>query len=290
MKRLRRKEPFGKAGLTVAVLALVLAMVGGAYAASNSGGGKATASAKAKRGPRGPKGATGPAGPAGPAGTNGTNGKDGAPGTNGKDGTNGADGKSVIAATENPGANCTEGGSSFEVEGSGTKHYACNGEEGAPGAPGAIHPGETLPSEATETGSWTFSAPATPQCSGTGCSEITLSQSAFLLAPISFPIPLAGALDGAHVHYVEAGGSAPECPGTNAQPKAQKGNLCVYQTFALGVPKTGELANAEVFPASGGPALVGGGPGASRSGAALFLSKEEGGEPLGWGTWAVTAP
>jgi hypothetical protein len=47
-KRLR--EPSGKAGLTVAVIALVFAMFGGAYAASNSGedskaSGKATATA-----------------------------------------------------------------------------------------------------------------------------------------------------------------------------------------------------------------------------------------------------
>src|SRR5260221_553574 len=59
---------FGIPGV-ISVIALVFAMLGGAYAASsNSGGGKASASAKAKKGPRGPKGATGPAGPAGPPG------------------------------------------------------------------------------------------------------------------------------------------------------------------------------------------------------------------------------
>src|SRR5258706_13999527 len=59
---------FGIPGV-ISVIALVFAMLGGAYAASNnSGGGKASASAKAKKGPRGPKGATGPAGPAGPSG------------------------------------------------------------------------------------------------------------------------------------------------------------------------------------------------------------------------------
>ena len=71
MKRLRHpiraiREPFGKAGLIVGIVALVFAMLGGAYAATNNGGGKATASAKGKPGPAGKPGKTGPAGPAGP--------------------------------------------------------------------------------------------------------------------------------------------------------------------------------------------------------------------------------
>src|ERR1700704_3299328 len=73
---------FGIPGV-ISVIALVFAMLGGAYAASNSGGGKATASAKAKRGPRGPKGATGPAGPTGPAGATGPSGARGATGAAG---------------------------------------------------------------------------------------------------------------------------------------------------------------------------------------------------------------
>ena len=66
------RNRFGIPGV-ISVIALVFAMFGGAYAASNSsGGGKATASAKAKQGPRGKTGKTGPAGPAGPAGPVGT--------------------------------------------------------------------------------------------------------------------------------------------------------------------------------------------------------------------------
>ncbi len=83
-------DQFGTAGLVLSIVAIVLALGGGAYAASHS----ATASkAKAgkpgprgKTGPQGAPGATGPAGPAGPAGTNGTNGKDGTNGTNGTTG------------------------------------------------------------------------------------------------------------------------------------------------------------------------------------------------------------
>ena len=78
------RNRFGIPGV-ISVIALVFAMFGGAYAASNSsGGGKATASAKAKKGPKGPKGATGPAGPAGaagPAGPAGPKGDAGATGT-----------------------------------------------------------------------------------------------------------------------------------------------------------------------------------------------------------------
>ena len=83
---------FGIPGV-ISVIALVFAMFGGAYAASNSsGGGKATASAKAKKGPRGPKGPKGDTGPAGPQGPAGAKGDTGAPGANGKDGTNGTNG------------------------------------------------------------------------------------------------------------------------------------------------------------------------------------------------------
>jgi hypothetical protein len=48
MLRRRLKEPFGKAGLTVAMLALVVAMAGGAYAATGGGNGKAATASKAK--------------------------------------------------------------------------------------------------------------------------------------------------------------------------------------------------------------------------------------------------
>lgn len=181
---------FGIPG-AIAVCALVFALLGGAYAASDSSGGKAAAFAKSKRGQRGPRGVTGPAGPAGLAGSQGaagTNGKDGVNGVNGQDGAAGTPGapgvpgKSVLASGELPGANCENGGARFEVEGSGIKHYACNGKDGANGATGATGatgapwpvPG-TLPSGATETGMYLLSK---------GVS-----------AAISFPIPLAAPIE-----------------------------------------------------------------------------------------------
>jgi hypothetical protein len=72
-----RREPFGKAGMILAVCALVLACTGGAFAAGRLSGpekkevGKIAAKVAKKnagQGARGPKGATGPAGPAGAAG------------------------------------------------------------------------------------------------------------------------------------------------------------------------------------------------------------------------------
>src|SRR5665811_1077143 len=115
----RLKEPFGKAGLIVAVVALVFAMLGGAYAANGSG--DATASAKnrggnvgnlikreaqkfSKRfsqrfsrrfavpGPVGPRGFPGFPGPEGPKGDDGDDGDKGDTGT-GKEGKEGKEGK-----------------------------------------------------------------------------------------------------------------------------------------------------------------------------------------------------
>jgi hypothetical protein len=92
---IRRHLRLSPAG-AIAVIALVFAMAGGAFAANNGGHG-ATASAKAKRGPKGPKGATGPAGAQGPAGPAGPAGAAGKNGTNGEDGENGAKGATGAA-------------------------------------------------------------------------------------------------------------------------------------------------------------------------------------------------
>ncbi len=120
-KRLR--EPFGKAGLTVAILALVFAMVGGAWAAAglNSKQKKEVKSiAKSFQG-------TGPAGAAGPAGAKGDNGSNGSNGAKGDKGDTGATGKQGI-----------------------------QGKEGSPWTAGG-----TLPSGKTETGTWTTSVVTT---------------------------------------------------------------------------------------------------------------------------------
>jgi Collagen triple helix repeat (20 copies) len=218
---------FGIPGV-ISVIALVFAMFGGAYAASNSsGGGKATASAKAKKGPRGPKGATGPAGPAGaqgpagPAGAKGDAGAAGSNGTNGSPGAPGAAGKSVISAefegtNEPAGEPCEEkGGSSFEVQGSGVKTYACNGAEGEGGGGSGGLP-ETLPAGSVETGAWAAEA----------------SESAnveFVSTALSFNIPLAEVPQAMYIPPPPTVNPDPvHCPGTAVNPQAASGWLCVY--------------------------------------------------------------
>jgi hypothetical protein len=231
MSRLRRpiraiREPFGTAGLVVAIVALVAALGGGAYAATNDSGGKATASAKGKQGPRGKTGKTGPAGPAGPAGLAGPKGDAGAAGSAG---AAGAPGTSVKNEAEPKGANCKEGGT--KLVGSATT-FACNGEKGAPGAPG--EPGEpwavgnTLPSEAMETGVWRFVSHNKVVEDGEG--KVSEVAEANQYVPISFPIPLAAA-DAEGITVKSLGTTSPpdpNCPGTAEEPKAEPGFLCVY--------------------------------------------------------------
>ena len=265
------RNRFGIPGV-ISVIALVFAMFGGAYAASNSsGGGKATASAKAKKGPKGPKGATGPAGPAGPQGPVGANGKDGSNGANGSNGAAGgagATGKSVETATLNPGqGGCVEGGASVQVAGEpATKKSVCNGEPGvpgnagAPGAPGSPWTaGGTLPVGSTETGFWSFSGPKGEYEAGYG-----------VISPLSFTVPLATPpVEGVYVPFNE---SNPHCPGSLENPKAASGYLCVYQGGNSGI------SEPLVIP-----------QGVSGAGISFFGVEEAKTQPpFAYGSWAVT--
>ncbi len=273
---------FGIPGV-ISVMALVFAMFGGAYAASNSsGGGKATASAKAKKGPKGPKGAKGDTGPAGPAGPAGAAGRDGANGIDGVDGQDGQDGQSVTN-TEFTGAqgSCTEGGT--KLVGTSTT-YACNGEQGSPWTAGG-----TLPSGQTETGSWAVGTTPSTTCSLPDCT-VTAGPSNFaaaLYSPISFNIPLAASLDPPHAHFLKEGfptgdTTAEEkenCPGSAEEPKAKAGHLCVYTASEAGSGFGTILPN-------GSP---GGTNGASPSGAVIALINWGEGTRR-FGSWAVTAP
>jgi hypothetical protein len=274
------RNRFGIPGV-ISVIALVFAMFGGAYAASNSSGGeKATTSAKAKKGPRGPKGATGPAGPAGaqgPAGPAGAKGDTGAPGTNGTNGTPGAPGAPGTSVTNTALAkgnvNCPEGGAEFKV-GAGTPTRACNGTTGFT---------ETLPPGKTETGAWT----------------VTASSTAFMQAgtAISFPIPLAQAgEEGSAFRFTQEQTEDEEfgtsgCSGTVANPTAPPGKLCVYTAFE------GAVINLTVLKAVSSPdnqvKKAYGVSGALLFVALLEPTTEEPFEPgyiEAWGSWAVTAP
>jgi hypothetical protein len=274
---------FGIPGV-ISVIALVFAMFGGAYAASNSsGGGKATASAKAKKGPRGPKGATGPAGPQGPAGAAGAKGDAGSNGSNGSNGSPGASGKSVLASAAAVPAECPTGttGTKFEVEGSGVSSHVCSGKNGTNGQTGFT---ETLPEKMTETGLW-----------GSG-SQTPVGRHTF---QISFPIPLAQAPADSDIVLVEpTENSKPGCPGRGGEalqpgkeieptiPEADPGKLCIYldkmeETSPVSVGtsvKTPVYENGEWYAESG----------ASPTGALLEVVCTASCQTFG--TWAVTAP
>jgi hypothetical protein len=266
---------FGIPGV-ISVIALVFAMLGGAYAANNSsGGGKATASAKAKKGPRGPKGATGPAGPAGPQGPAGPAGAKGDTGSAGSNGSPGAAGESVkgepIAANgvcgKKTGVKYTLGATSTNV---------CSGENGKDGETGFT---ETLPEEKTETGVW-----------GTGA-QTPAGRHTF---QISFPIPLIEAPNPVIVPPNKE--SEPGCPGRGGgtfqdgyrptTPQAEPGNLCVYVTALFEatvepIPFATPQYNAEFeefLPE----------PGTSPAGTLFRVNC--GGSCYAMGSWAVTAP
>jgi len=255
---------FGIPGV-ISVIALVFAMLGGAYAASDDGGdGKATASAKkAKKGPRGPRGPRGPQGAQGPKGDTGAA---GAPGLQGLKGATGATGPA-----------------------------GADGSDGETGATGATGPtgdpwtaGGTLPVGATQTGTWAFGR--IPE----GITEARV--------PISFSIPLAADLPPANVHYMNQIGEEPpkelkaegefivevtpaNCSGTAAAPTADSGHLCVYT-------RVGGLTNATIYGNESGRILKAGtagaaGFGASTAGAYLNVLITGAGA-RGVGTWAVT--
>jgi hypothetical protein len=200
----------------IAVVALVFAMSGGAFAAGRllitSTKQISPKVLKSLKGAAGAKGATGAAGATGATGATGPAGAAGA-------GTAGAAGKEGPAGKE-----------------------GAPGKEGKPGAEGQPWvPDNTLPSGAEETGVW-------------GMTKLTANPGlGGLKIPISFTIPLATPLDGTHVHLIEEGETGPAhegCGGgTGEEPTAEAGNLCIYITaqneavkssFIVANPVTGE--------------------------------------------------
>lgn len=267
------KNRLGIPGI-VSVIALVFAMTGGAWATQDYLGGATSSAEKQNKagkrgppGPKGPRGKQGAAGPAGPAGLQGPVGPAGPKGDKGDKGDPGDDGTSVTSSAEATGTgNCEGRGGSKFVAGP-TTTFACNGKEGSPWTAGG-----TLPQGKTEQGAWS-----------------ALHQGESLL-PVSFTIPLAAPLDQDHVLALAEGyngedGIGPEhekCPGKASNPKAKAGFLCVY---IGGVPTDAGIA--AILPPSQPGLLFEIPPGASRSGAMLFVLG-----PAGYvrGTWAVTAP
>jgi hypothetical protein len=290
VKRLRHpiraiREPFGTAGLIIAVVALVAALGGSAIAASGALTGKQKKEVEkiAKKF-------------AGKPGTNGTNGSNGSPGAAGKDGaagTNGTNGTNGTGVTTSSftgsktvgSVHCEEGG--VAVKSVSPETAVCNGTNGSSGG--------TLPPGQTETGTW--SAFVEEQLgSGTG--------------PISFPVPLELGLDGGHVVYLNheetaKGGSERTrevevsagvkkqvgelCAGAAATPEAAPGFLCVYTVESFGEEPVPSPYGPIINPAKAIGGVVSA-EGASTSGALVFLTPPAGNAAMVYGIWAVTAP
>ena len=281
----RLREPFGKAGLIVAVVALVFAMLGGAYAATSSkrhhkkaGGAVVLAKKFSKKYSKAYSKAfskqfavAGPAGPQGPKGDNGSGGSQGPKGDKGDTGTQGdpgADGKTVLSGTAAPGAAVGTDGD-FYIRTTTSDLYGPKGcttagswggcgptsLKGAQGDPWTA--GGTLPANATETGILTVITASTGVGQGA----------------ISFPIPLAAALDASHVLQSGDTGFSTHCSGSASAPSADAGYLCVYDISGdflfIADPTVGFTEN-----------------GAATSGAvAVELGNEN---DIAFATWAVT--
>lgn len=229
-------------------LALVLAMSGGALAASHY-----IITSKKQIKPSVLRSLQGASGQKGAQGTAGKNGANGAPGAQGERGPQGEPGKN-----------------------------------GTPGSPWTA--GGTLPAGATETGTWLVSEVAEN-------SEFE-GLKGFMLAAISFPVPLEAALSNseecsekhdclAAVVTVkeQTEHTAPSaCKGTAASPTATPGHLCVYVNSLSTESLTEEQIHTGVLSPAG--EFV---EGTGTTGAIIGFSGPQNAEVLhGEGTWAVT--
>jgi hypothetical protein len=264
-------DRLGTAGFVVAIVALVAALGGTAFAMTGLNSKQKKQVTKIAEKFAGKDGAQGPAGPAGPAGAPGAKGDAGAPGSAGANGATGATGPTGATGVTGPKGP--------------TGPTGATGETGATGNIGA-----TLASGTTETGAWSHVGEGIvkEEVDVGVFDERPAGGSRTAAEPISFTIPLASELDGNHVKVEPFGyaGTDPNCPGTAKEPKAANGFLCVY----IARVREGELENGAVTV----PALLtlkagGGFTGASKTGAVLN-SEEFKDIAFIYGTWAVTAP
>jgi hypothetical protein len=267
-------DRLGTAGFVVAIVALVAALGGTAFAMTGLNSKQKKQVTKIAEKFAGKDGAQGPAGPAGPAGAPGAKGDAGAPGSAGANGATGATGPTGATGVTGPKGP--------------TGPTGPTGATGVTGATGNI--GATLASGTTETGAWSHVGEGIvkEEVDVGVFDERPAGGSRTAAEPISFTIPLASELDGNHVKVEPFGyaGTDPNCPGTAKEPKAANGFLCVY----IARVREGELENGAVTV----PALLtlkagGGFTGASKTGAVLN-SEEFKDIAFIYGTWAVTAP
>jgi hypothetical protein len=269
------RNRFGIPGV-ISVIALVFAMMGGAYAATNTGG-KATASAKAKKGPPGPRGKTGPAGPAGPAGAAGPTGAKGDKGDAGSNGSSGADGKSVTAASIAAGGECGGvAGVNYTLNGVTTK--VCNGAKGANGAAGEDGTDGTNGADGSP---WVVgTAPSGAVLKGTWAINpyTAAAEDELLFATISTGVPIP--TTPLPPFAISAPNAEFGCLGTADEPLVEPTEaipyvLCVYSAESVNL-KSLNGASGKVKTSGGGVVV------AIRTAAA--------GEAKAYGTWALKVP
>ena len=225
----------------VATLALVFAMSGGALAATHylitSTKQISPKVLKALQGKNGGNGLAGPAGLQGSKGETGSAGVAGKNGENGSAGSNGKNGESVQLLTLLKGnKTCEEELPGVEFKVGASSAHVCTGVKGEEGKQGTAGKegspwtaGGTLPSGKTETGTW-----STAVYEPVG----TKPQLEDISAAISFPIPLAEGANPIIPVYVLTPTEPAHCKdeatgtlGTEHNPKAAKGYLCVFPTF-----------------------------------------------------------
>lgn len=215
----------------IALIALVFALTGGAFAATGGGGGGSShatltaSAAKSKAKSKTKAGARGPAGPAGKNGTNGANGAQGATGAVGPAGPAGSQGPAGAA------------GAKGETGATGPKgETGATGEEG-PAGPEGTFGGQTLPAGKTLKGNWAASGYGEEGFALVGHPYFGVAGAA-----VSYALPLGeqGAGLGVVAHYIDEEevehGVMPEgCTGSAVDPGAEPGNLCVFAESEINV-------------------------------------------------------
>ena len=187
----------------VAVIALVFALVGGAYAANKVVISKLNQiSPSVQKQLKGNAGPAGPQGPKGDPGATGSQGPKGDPGANGTNGTNGKNGEA--------------------------------GEAGLPGSPWTA--GGTLPPGATENGAFAFTDEGAKESFGGEITGLSFT------VPLAAELNAAHVHLVSSEEYEHVGGQTvpPTCAvegteGTADNPLAQAGHLCVYVASLVGL-------------------------------------------------------
>jgi len=291
---------FGMAGLAISILALVVALAGGAYAASggltNHQKKEVKKIAKKFAGKRGPKGApgapgvTGPVGPQGPAGPKGDQGLKGdkgdigPQGIPGEDGENGINGKSVTLASEPAGAECAAGGTKVEVEGlPASKKFVCNGKEGEKGEQGeegSPWVAGTAPHRVILKGTW-----AIPYYNAAAAGDE-------IPAAITTGVPIVGQ----NIFWVARGAgidnggnealAAELCPGTAEAPTVDK-TVAEADGIGAGCIYAQSLTNLSPPEAFNGLAWT---LGESGGGVVGLFKSTAAGAAHGYGSWAIFTP